>query len=328
MKNTFKFLFALGFVLAISACDEEVAFDALTSAPEAGSTYYLQFLNASKTMETGVTEAGGLVEATSTVAVSLMGMPSDQEITVNLTPDAANTLTSSMYTLSANSIKIPAGKTSGSVSFSTKAASMPVGQTLTFTLNMDAGEHNSPSATGTKLTYKVKRIEFCPLVNGIADLVGSWSGTDGQGDYTFPSQVTSAVNGTKLAVSGLSVGFINGFWGEEVIEGGSFDMTVKGNGMIEIPRQYIYTTTYEGDPYDYEIMGSGKWENCGTSPKLILTYDIYYPGDEKGLAASYASYLGGVTYLKAELTLSGTKSAEIRDFLNTVQNVVNKKVVK
>lgn len=327
MKNTIKFIFAFIVTLAFVACNEEVAFDALTKAPETGATYYLQFLNASKTMETGVTEAGGLVEAKSTVAVSLMGMPSSQEITVKLTPDPANTLTASMYTLSSNSITIPAGKTSGSVEFSTKAASMPVGQTLTFTLNMDAGEHNSPSAAGMKLTYKVKRIEFCPLANGVASLVGAWSGNDGQGDYTYPSQVTSAVNGTKLAVTGLSVGFISDFWGEAVVAGGTFDMTVKGNGLIEIPRQYIYTTDYKGDRYDYEVAGSGKWENCGASPKIIITYDIYYPGDDKGLAAQYASYLGGIAYLKADLTLTGTKSALIQDFLKTTQKVAEKKVV-
>jgi hypothetical protein len=273
-------------------------------------------------METGVTEAGGLVEAKSTIAVSLMGMPQAQDIKVDLTPDPANTLKPEMYTLSASSITIPAGKTSGSVQFSTIAAKMPVGQTVKFVLNMNAGDKNSPSPTGTKLTYTVKRIEFCPLENGVASLVGSWSGSDGQGDYTFPSQVTTEVSGDKLAVSGMSVGFINGFWGEAVIDGGTFLMTVKGNGSVDIPRQYIYTTEYEGAPYDYEIMGSGKWENCAGAPVLIINYDIYYPGDESGLAKQYNSYLGGIAYLTANITLSGSKSAEI------FSEIPLKKVVK
>lgn len=329
MKNIIKLFIAIavagGFFYS---CNEEVAFDAITSEPDPGATYFVQFLDAAKTMETGVTEEGGLVEAKSTIAVSLMGMPQAQDISVNLKPDAGNTLKPEMYTLSANSITIPAGKTSGSVQFSTVASKMPVGQQLTFKLTIDAGEHNSPNANGTVLMYKVKRIEFCPLEGGIADLVGSWSGTDGQGDYTYSSQVTTDVNGTKLAVSGLGVGFINNFWAEEVVAGGTFDMTVKGNGKLEIPRQYIFTTVYEGVNYDYEVAGEGKWENCGDNPVFIINYDIYYPGDEKGLAASYSSYLGGVPYLTANITLTGSKSAQISELLGFDQNVVSKKAVK
>jgi hypothetical protein len=323
MKNIFKLFFTISIAsVFLISCDEDVAFDALTKAPDPNATYYVQFLDASKTLETGVTESGDLVEATSTIAVSIMGLPQSQDIVINLDVDPGNTLTSGMYQLSANSITIPAGKTSGSVTFSTIASKMPVGQTLKFVLNINAGENNSPSSTGTVLTYNVKRIEFCPLENGVASLVGSWSGTDGQGDYTFPSQVTTDVKGDKLAVSGLSVGFINGFWGEAVIDGGTFEMTVKGNGEVVIPRQYIYTTEYEGAPYDYEVEGTGKWENCGSEPVLIINYDIYYPGDESGLAKQYNSYLGGIAYLTANINLTGAKSAEV------FQQVPLNKVVK
>jgi hypothetical protein len=312
MKNIFKLFFAISITtILLFSCNEEIAFDAMTSSPAEGASYYVQFLNAAKTMETGVTEAGGLVEVKSTIAVSLMGMPQGSDIQVALTPDPANTLKPEMYTLSASSITIPAGKTSGSIQFSTIASKMPVGQTVTFVLNMSAGDHNSPSPTGTKLTYKIKRIEFCPLQNGVASLVGSWSGTDGTGVETYPSQITTEVSGDKLAVSGMSVGFMNGFWGEAIIEGGTCLMTVAGNGSVNIPRQYIYTTVYEGAPYDYEIMGSGKWENCGSEAVLIINYDIYYPDDEKGLAASYPSYTGGNAYLTANIKLTGAKSAEI-----------------
>jgi len=307
MRNIFKFFLALSITgIFLFSCEKkEVGFDALTSDPDPSATYYVQFLDAAKTMETGVTETGSLVDATSTIAVSLMGAPQKDAITVNLTPDASNTLTSSMYSLSATSITIPAGKTSGSVNFSTIAAKMPVGQTVKFALNLSAGEHNSPSATGTKLTYNLKRINFCPLENGAANLVGSWSGNDGAGaDGTFPSQITTVLKGTELTVSGMNVGFINNFWGEEITDGGSFTMTVKGNGTVEIPRQYIFTTIYKGAYSDYEIAGSGKWENCGSKPKLLITYDVYYVGDEKGLAATYSAYLDGFSVLTADLTLS------------------------
>lgn len=303
MKNIYKLLFTLiiAGIFIYSCVDKEDGFGSITTKPDPNATYYVQFLNASKTMETGVTEAGALVDATSSIAVSLMGMPQATAITVNLTPDASNTLTSTMFTLSASSITIPAGSTSGSVNFSTVTSKMPVGQTLKFALNLSAGEHNSPSTAGTKLTYNVKRIDFCPLASGAGSLVGSWTGKDA--DYSS-SLIKTVLKGSDLTVSGMNVGFMDDFWGEEITSGGSFTMTVKGNGTVDIPRQYIFTTIYKGALSDYEIAGSGKWENCGSKPKLTITYDVYYVGEAKGLAAQYASYLNNIPYLTAIITLN------------------------
>lgn len=300
MKNIFKLFFAISIAaMFLPSCDEEIAFDALTSAPDANAGYYLQFINAAQSFETGVTEAGGLVEVEKPIGVVMMGMPQSQDIQINLSVDPSSTFGSGMYTLSSNSITIPAGKTSGSVTFKTVASKMPVGQTLKLVLKVDAGEHNSPNPNGIVLTYNVKRIEFCPLVNGAADLVGSWSGDDA----FYNSSITTVLDGADLEVSGMSNSFIADWWGEPVVSGGSCTMIVKGNGKVEIPRQYIYTTVYDGANYDYEIQGSGKWENCAGKPRLLITYDIYYPGDEKGLAATYSSYLDGATVLTADITL-------------------------
>jgi len=166
--------------------------------------------------------------------------------------------------------------------------------------------------TSEPVSFDVTVKKDCPLPNGIAGLVGSWTGTDGQGaDYTFESQITTEVSGTKLAVSGMGVGFITEFWGEAIVDGGTFMMTFNVDGTVDIPRQYIFTTEYEGEPYDYEIKGAGTWDNCGSAPKLLIDYDIYYPGEAKGLAATYASYLDGIGHLTADIELSGTKSAQI-----------------
>lgn len=309
MKNIFKILFVfIATGLLLTSCDKATFFETGTSAPDANATYYLQFVNASQSMETGVTEDGGLVEIETTIAVALMGAPQSSDITVDFAVDASNTIDASMYTMSANSITIPAGKTSGSVTFSTIAANMPVGETLKLVLNMDAGVHNNPNPNATQINYSLKRIEFCPLANGAADLVGSWSGTDG----TFwDSEVVTTLNGDKLSVTGLSFPMIQGWWGEAIIAGGSFDMTVKGNGLVEIPRQYIYTTDWGGTPYRYEVEGSGKWTNCGASPTLLITYDIYYEGDAAGLAKNYASYLDGTGYFLLDVTLGSKKNAEV-----------------
>ncbi|MBN1950385.1 MAG: hypothetical protein JW801_04225 [Bacteroidales bacterium] len=143
----------------------------------------------------------------------------------------------------------------------------------------------------------------CELANGANDLAGSW--TTGYDGWYWPSQITiDAVDETHVQVNGMAEYFIADFWGETVIDGGTFTMEVTPFGTVNIPRQYIYTTDYEGDPYDYEIAGSGFWENCGSTPVLMISYDIYYPGDAAGLAATYAAYLG-YNYLYTEIALDG-----------------------
>jgi len=303
MKNIYKLLFVLFVAGAMFfSCDKlETNFAALTKAPEAGAPYYLQFINASQSFETGVTEAGGLVEVEKPISVVLMGMPQSQDITVNFKVDPSTTITTDMYTMSATGVTIPAGKSSGSVTLKTIASKMPVGQTLKLVLVMDAGANNSPNPDAIKLSYSLKRIEFCPLANGVADLVGSWSGDDAW----YSSIVTTVKDGANLKVSHMSEEFIEDWWAETIVSGGTFTMTVKGNGIIDIPRQHIYTTVYGGANYDYDIKGSGKWDNCGGKPHMLITYDIYYEGEAKGLAATYSAYLDGIPYLTADITLSG-----------------------
>jgi hypothetical protein len=161
---------------------------------------------------------------------------------------------------------------------------------------------------------EVKR--YCPLPNGIADMAGSWVGEDAW----YDSEITAVVSGTELAVTGMSFGFITDWWGEEIIEGGTIKIKVNIDGTVTIPRQYIYTTVYDGDPYDYEILGSGTWSNCGTSPSMLITYDIYYEGDAKGLAATYSPAYLDTPYMTADITLDKTKSATINDGKLRVHN--------
>ncbi len=116
---------------------------------------------------------------------------------------------------------------------------------------------------------------------------------------------------TSIEVTGMSEGFIEGWWGEEVIEGGTITMTVNNDGTVVIPRQYVYTTLWDGDPYDYEIAGAGTWDNCGASPTMLIIYDVYYEGDEAGLAETYSAYLNEIPYLTADITLSTKKSEKI-----------------
>ena len=301
MRKILKFLivFIAAGVLFVSCEEVETNHAMLTNPPDINASYYLQFLDAAQSAETGVSIDGDLIEIETTVSVALMGMPVSTDITVDIAIDGSSTIGSDMYSMSASSITIPAGKTSGSVSFSTIAENMPVGETVNFVANMDAGEHNSPSAAATQVNYTLKRIEFCALENGAADLVGAWSGSDAW----YGSGCTTVLNGSNLDVTGLGWDFLDAWWGEPVIAGGTCTMNFFANGIVEIPRQAYCTTIYDGAEYDYEIEGTGKWTNCGDTPTLLITYDIYYPGDEKGLAATYSPAYLPTPYMTADFTL-------------------------
>lgn len=163
---------------------------------------------------------------------------------------------------------------------------------------------------GTTSAEKVLEVtvnQFCPLAGGLADLVGSWSGEDAY----YPSIITTVVDGEDLKASGMGVGFIEDWWAEEVVTGGAVTITINNNGTLSIARQHLFTTLYDGDNYDYEIIGSGTWDNCGASPALSITYDIYYEGAAKGLAATYAQYLDNIPYLKAEIALDDSKADQV-----------------
>jgi hypothetical protein len=145
---------------------------------------------------------------------------------------------------------------------------------------------------------------YCALVNGSADLVGSWTGDDAY----YSSIITTTQSSTNIKAAGIGVGFIEDWWAETVVAGGTPTITININGTVDIPRQFLFTTLYSGDNYNYEIIGSGTWDNCGSAPHMLITYDIYYEGDAVGLAETYASYLDDIPYFTMDITLDDTKS--------------------
>ena len=158
------------------------------------------------------------------------------------------------------------------------------------------------TAGGTTSPEKIIEVTvnpFCPLPVG--DFVGNWTGTDGQADETYPATVTATLDGDKIVLDGLNVGFMAGFWGETIVEGGTCLVTINANGTVVVPEQYFCDTDYSPG---YKIKGSGTWDNCGAKPTLKIDYDIWYPDSNYWIAARYgASYLGGKTYLTASLTM-------------------------
>jgi len=168
-------------------------------------------------------------------------------------------------------------------------------------------ETTAGGLTSPEKDIEVTVKQFCPLPNGAGSLVGSWSGDDAYYDGAVITATSSS--STILNMSGISELFIEDWWGETVIDGGTIAVTVNNDGTLTIPRQYIYTTDWEGDPYDYEIEGTGLYDFCPDDPTIYLQYDIYYAGDDTGLAETYAAYFPNA-YLFSNLALTGKKGGK------------------
>jgi hypothetical protein len=161
-------------------------------------------------------------------------------------------------------------------------------------------ETTAGGVTSAEKSIEVTVNKFCPLAT--SGFVGTWTGTDGQGDYTYPATITNTLSGTQILVDGLNVGFMGDFWAETIISGGTCLMTINPDGTLTIAEQYFCDTDYSSG---YRIKGSGLWDNCGAKPKLTINYDVWYPDGNYWIAARYgANYLGGKTYLTASITLN------------------------
>ncbi|MEE4214458.1 MAG: hypothetical protein V2I34_05290 [Bacteroidales bacterium] len=121
--------------------------------------------------------------------------------------------------------------------------------------------------------------QYCPLED-LSDLAGTYTGTDSEG---YATNVVTSVDGDDFLITGLCVGWMEGYWGETITEMVPLVVTMNVNGTLEIERQYAMTTDWNGDPYRYEIAATGRWNNCNKT--LYIEYDLYYEG-ESGVTIS------------------------------------------
>lgn len=273
MKNIFKLIFAIIIAsISFTSCDEEVAFDALVSAPETGATYYMQFKNASKSLETTVNNDGDLVDIETSIVVALMGMPLSTDLVIPLKVDPSTTISSDMYTLSATSITIPAGQSSGSVILKSVVEKMPIAEHMKLVMTIDAGEHNA--AMGTTLNYDMFRIDYCYTV--LEELVGeNWSGID---TWEYPSEVVTYIEDGKFMINGIGFGWFQDWWGEVIVTNTPLVMDVNEvTGEFTIAEQPYIVSTWGGDPQPaYGLSGSGKIDAC--NKVITLNYVFHQSG--------------------------------------------------
>lgn len=101
-----------------------------------------------------------------------------------------------------------------------------------------------------------------------------WFGTDAG----YESQVTT-IAGCDLLIFGLNHGWMEDFWGEEVIAENNVSYTIDEKvGTVEILEQNYITTLYNGSEYPYTIKGSGTIDNSGEFTTMTITYEVFQDG--------------------------------------------------
>jgi hypothetical protein len=128
------------------------------------------------------------------------------------------------------------------------------------------------------------------------DFVGELDGVDGTFDgidYVGVADATIASAGGTYTIDGLNSDFILNVWGEEVQTSVPVVMTIAPGGAITIADQFIFTTLYNGDLYDYHISGTGQVNYCDG------TVTIEYEMDQDGFLVG--AWLHDNGYMTEEL---------------------------
>lgn len=208
MKKIYKciaFLVVAG--LTMVSCDyDETNYDSLINEVDQTATYYVQFANAAELFETSFTPDGEPANVETTVAVKLLGTPRSEDLAVDLNFDPSSDLTSEMFEMGATSLVIPAGKTSASTTLTIFSDMLPVDETSSFILNIDAGENTATA--GDVLRYNVFRTPPCIPIPGEYKVVMTDSYGDGWQTTSAGGGpgITVEVDGVQIAEAVLSAG--------------------------------------------------------------------------------------------------------------------------
>lgn len=222
MKNKLKYIAFLLLASFVVSCDyDESNYDSLIGEPNPNATYYIQFNDAAQLFETSFDPGGGPVDVETTVAVKLLGLPQSEDIAIGLSLASTSDITSDMFEMGTTSLVIPAGETSAATTLTIFSDMLPVDETSSFVLNIDAGENTATA--GEVLTYNIFRTPPCIPIPGEYKVVMTDSYGDGWQTTTAGggSGITVEVDGVQIAELFLETGSV----GEDTVtipEGSQF----------------------------------------------------------------------------------------------------------
>jgi hypothetical protein len=155
-----------------------------------------------------------------------------------------------MYDLGTTTLTIPAGETSASTDLTVFVDQLPVDETSSFILDLDAGDNTAPA--GDVLTYNVFRTAPCIPIPGDYRVVMTDSYGDGWQTSTSlgGSGITVEVDGVQIAEVGLCSPY-------EATFDTCTDELSTGETTVTIPEGSLFAKwTFPGDAYGeigYEI---------------------------------------------------------------------------
>ena len=168
-------------------------------------------------------------------------------------------------------IVIPRGETNGSFSL-TVLDDFIVEENETVVVSTSSSDGLSPIGT---YTITIENNDECNFDFFGKELTGTDVNLDKAG-FVGEGSVVINPDGLSYTIDGLNADFMLNYWGEEIQESVPVKFTIDKDGIITIKKQYIFTTLYDGDLYDYSIYGSGKVNSCDG------TVTIDYEMDQDG----------------------------------------------
>ncbi|MDP2069547.1 MAG: hypothetical protein Q8K04_11375 [Lutibacter sp.] len=261
MKNILKIITLIVAVLFVTAsCEyDESNYDKLINEVDPNATYYIQFKDSKQSLVVVVDPGTGDIinDVSAKITVVMLGMPLNQDLIVNLTPNASSTATPNMYKLSSNAVTIPAGSVSAQITVTTIALNMPVDTEVKLILDITS-QNNAPA--GTTLNYTMLRPGACLPLPGtykidMIDTYGDgWQTTTGDGGA-----------GMKLSIDGTVVS------------------------------EFGMCTPYEPSPFAC-TPGSTTASTTVVVPVGAKTAEFYFPGDYWGEISFKITAPNGAVY--------------------------------
>ena len=122
----------------------------------------------------------------------------------------------------------------------------------------------------------------------------AWAGIDTYDFYApdgWDSKIVSNVDCDGTYLLGLNAEWMYEVWGEVIEEESNVYYTIDGSGVITIPSQYLFTTSYNGGLYPYDVSGTGTYDDSGDTPVIHLEYVLDQEGFDVG---AYWQSVGGM----------------------------------
>jgi len=201
------------------------------------------------------------------------------ERTINIYVDLDQTTADAAAYTVPTSVTIPANTNVGTFNINVNDTNLSEsGEVLVINFEMEEGVYTSAE-------FSLDIALFCPV--NLDDFVGVYEGETPYG----PTQIVTSLNANgQLEITGMSVAWMTGFWGEVITDQTTLLMDVDiATGNFTIAQAYYMQTTYGGDvqaPYD--LVATGNLNACALS--MSINVNLIQDGFDLGAYLSDNDY--------------------------------------